>query len=66
MARIHLGSIQRALVVENPAIELDSLLQEQGMKVLRLTHIPPQKELIKVIQENQIQVIFKRSKVPVN
>lgn len=66
MARIYTDQIQRALIVENPAIELDQLLQDQGLSVVRLTHIPPQDELIQIIQEHKIQVIFKRSKVPVS
>ena len=66
MARIWNGPIKRALVVEHPAIELDQFfLQKQGMDVYRMGHIPAQDELIKVINEKQSQVIFKRSKVEV-
>ena len=63
MVRIWNGPIKKALVVENPAIELDALLEEQGMEVIRLSSIPPQDELISIIQTHQIQAIFKRSKV---
>ena len=66
MVRIWNGPIKKALIVENPAVELDSLLQDQGMEVLRLSSIPPQDELISIIQDHQIQVIFKRSKVRVS
>lgn len=65
MARIWNGPIQRALVVENPAEELDGLLRAKGMDVLRLAHIPPEKELIQIMQENKTQVVFKRSKVKI-
>ena len=47
MARVLCGEIKRALVVENPAIELDGLLESQGMEVTRLTAIPSEEELIK-------------------
>ena len=66
MVRIWNGPIKKALVVENPALELDELLQKQGMDVLRLSAIPSQDELISIIQTHQIQVIFKRSKVRVS
>ena len=65
MARIHNGRLQRALIVENPAIELDDLLKNQGFEVLRLTHIPKEDELIEIMQQQRTQVIFKRSKVKV-
>ena len=38
--RIVSGPLTRALVVENPSVELDALLREQGMDVLRLDTIP--------------------------
>ena len=65
MAKIWNGIIKRALVVEHPAIELDVLLEKNGMDVYRMAHIPAQDELIRVINEHQSQVIFKRSKVEV-
>ena len=63
--RIVSGPITRALVVENPSVELDDLLREQGMDVLRLDTIPAEEELIKILVEHRTQVIFKRSKVAV-
>ena len=65
MAKIWNGIINRALVVEHPAVELDGLLEKNGMTVHRMAHIPAQDELIRVINEHQSQVIFKRSKVEV-
>ena len=63
--RIVSGPLKRALVVENPAVELDKLLVAQGMDVLRLESIPAEDELIKIMVEHRTQIIFKRSKVAV-
>ncbi len=66
MARIWNGAIERAIVVEHPSIVLDDYLKDQGMIVHRMSHIPAQDELIRVINEHRSQVIFKRSKVEVS
>jgi len=66
MARIWSGPIKRALVVESPALELDELLSAQGMHVTRLDTIPTEEGLIEAIQTNDIQVVFKRSKVVIS
>ena len=63
MARIWQGHITKALVVENPSTILDGLLEAEGVQVLRLAHIPSEDDMISIIQEHQIQVVFKRSKV---
>ena len=63
MARIWLGPIERALVVEHPALELDTHLEARGINVHRMKHIPNETELIEMVNQHQIQVIFKRSKV---
>ncbi len=63
--RIVTGPLKRALIVENPADELDGLLMEQGMEVLRLDVIPAEDELIRIMTERRTQVLFKRSKVAV-
>jgi D-3-phosphoglycerate dehydrogenase / 2-oxoglutarate reductase len=65
MARIWNGPIKRAIVVEHPALELDTYLQNQDMIIHRMAHIPAEEELIKTINEHKSQVIFKRSKVEV-
>lgn len=65
MARIWNGPIKRAIVVEHPSERLDDDLKGLGISVHRMAHIPAQDELIKVINEQQSQVIFKRSKVEV-
>ena len=63
--RIVNGPITRAVVVENPSSDLDALLKEQGMNVLRLETIPSEDDLINILKEHRTQVIFKRSKVAV-
>ena len=65
MARIHLGPIERAMVLESPDPELDELLRADGMEVVRLASLPPREELIARLQEHRTQVIFKRSRAPV-
>ena len=65
MARILLGPLQRAIVVENPSIVLDTQLKASGVEVLRLKETPSTDELIALIQAHNIQAIFKRSRVPV-
>ncbi|MEC7946120.1 MAG: NAD(P)-dependent oxidoreductase [Myxococcota bacterium] len=66
MARIHLGPIARALVVENPHATLDKHLEALGVVVHRKAGAAPDEdELIALLQETRAQVIFKRSRVPV-
>ncbi|MEL6344494.1 MAG: NAD(P)-dependent oxidoreductase [Myxococcota bacterium] len=65
MARIHLGTLKRALVVENPAPVLDEYLTASGMSVLRLTETPTTEALIEILQKNRIQAIFKRSRTKI-
>ena len=66
MARIWNGGITRALILENPAEILDSLLEAQGFQVKRLSKTPPENRLIKEINDFQAQVVFKRSKVVIS
>lgn len=67
MARVHLGPIQRALVVEDPNQELDPLLEELGVTVHRVVGTAPDEdELIALLQANRSQALFKRSRVPVS
>lgn len=65
MARIWLGPLERGLVVEHPAVELDEHLASQGIQAYRMAHIPNEDELIEMINQHQAQVVFKRSKVEV-
>ena len=67
MARVHMGAIQRALIVEDPNLELDPLLEELGVTVHRVTGTAPDEdELISLLQRHQSQALFKRSRVPVS
>ncbi len=65
MARVLMGPMSRAVVVENPDRSLDVLLAEQGIEVTRLEHTPDEEELTRVLQETRAQALLKRSRVPV-
>lgn len=66
MARIHMGPIERALVVENPHESLDARLEALGMTVHRKRGAAPDEdELIALLQQTRAQVVFKRSRVPI-
>ena len=65
MARVLMGPLERALVVENPDESLDELLAEAGMSVTRLSDAPDEKALIEAMRSTRAQVLFKRSRVPV-
>lgn len=67
MARIHLGPIQRVLIVEEPSLVLDDMLREGGVEhVERFKGSPDEDRLISMAREHRSQVLFKRSKVPVS
>lgn len=65
MARIHLGPLQRALVVENPDPTLDAWLAEDAVEVVRVTHGVGEAELIDLLRKHRSQALFKRSRVEV-
>ena len=66
MARVHLGPLNRALVVESPDALLDELLVADGFSVTRHPgKAPNEDELIRLLQQTEAQVLFKRSRVPV-
>ena len=66
MARVHLGRIERALVVEHPDTSLDQLLREEGCEPHRVEGAAPDEEsLISLLQDQRSQVVFKRSRVPI-
>jgi D-3-phosphoglycerate dehydrogenase / 2-oxoglutarate reductase len=66
MARVLMGALERAVVVEDPDPSLDALLEAAGISVIRLSEAPNEAELIKVMQTTRAQVLFKRSRVPVS
>jgi D-3-phosphoglycerate dehydrogenase len=65
MARITMGQIQRALVVEGPDPSLDEALKSAGVEVCRVNGAPSEEELIALLEKTQAQVIFKRSRTPI-
>ena len=65
MARVLMGPLERAVVVENPDASLDELLEEAGMTVTRLSETPSEQEFIQVLRDTRAQVIFKRSRAPI-
>jgi D-3-phosphoglycerate dehydrogenase len=64
--RLWSGRFKRALVIENPSELLDSELQRQGIEVQRLKEAPTEDELVRILEEGQHHLIFKRSVVEVN
>ena len=65
MARMLMGPLERAVIVENPDPGLDELLASYGIEAHRLSSVPDEDELIRVLQETRAHVLFKRSRVPV-
>jgi D-3-phosphoglycerate dehydrogenase len=65
MARVLMGPLSRAVVVEDPDHSLDEMLRDQGMEVHRIEHTPDEAELLEVMLQTRAQVLFKRSRVPV-
>ena len=65
MARVLMGALERAVVVEEPDSSLDQLLDEGGMTVHRVSVAPTESELIQILNETRAQVLFKRSRVAV-
>lgn len=65
MARITMGEITRALVVEGPDPSLDEALRDAGLEVRRVAGAPSEDELIALLHETGAQVIFKRSRTMV-
>ncbi len=66
MSRIVTGPLTRALVVESPHLQLDKALEEAGIEVERLAHSPGAAELAERLAEGGHQLLFKRSRVPVD
>jgi len=66
MARLLMGPLVRAVVVENPDTCLDGLLESYGIQATRLSDAPNESELIRVLQETRAHVLFKRSRIPVS
>ena len=67
MARVLMGRLDRALVVENPDSTLDEHLLAEGFTSVRRHPggAPTEAELIELLRESGAHVLFKRSQVPV-
>ena len=65
MARVLMGPLERAVVVENPDDSLDGMLEDAGMTITRLDDVPGEDEFIQILRDTRAQVIFKRSRVPI-
>ena len=59
------GTLQRALVIENPDPKLDELLRAQGFEVDRVTS-GDRTEILDKLGEGQHELLFKRSQFVVD
>ena len=66
MARVRTGPFDKALIIESPHPTLDLHLQEVGITATRLDKVPDRDTLIRAIRGTGAQVLFKRSRVPVD
>jgi D-3-phosphoglycerate dehydrogenase len=65
MARVHMGPLVRALVVEEPDPSLDGPLIEAGIDLHRVVGAPDEDQLIRLLRAHDAQVLFKRSRAQV-
>lgn len=63
--RLWNGRFKRALVIENPSEILDEELTRQGFEVQRLKEAPSEDELVRILEQGQHHLIFKRSVVEI-
>jgi len=64
--RIGMGRFSRALVLENPDPSLDDHLRAIGVEVTRLAEIPDEAELIRILERDPYDLIYKRSRVEIS
>lgn len=60
------GRFTKALVLENPSEVLDDELRRQGIEVQRVKDAPNEDELVRLLEQGQHHLLFKRSVVEVN
>ncbi len=62
------GQFKKALVLENPHTSLDTLLEAQGIEVERLPESATEDvdEIIRILEEGQHDLIFKRSRFEID
>ena len=63
--RVGKGPFKRALVLENPDPTLDDHLRSLGITPFRPERTPSEAELIRLLEQEPYELIFKRSRVPV-
>jgi len=61
--RLWTGPFTRALILENPSTILDENLRRIGIEAQRVDHAPDEDELVRLLEQGQHQLIFKRSRV---
>lgn len=59
------GRFQRALIIENPDPSLDERLHAMGIEPHRVADAPDEDELVRLLEQGQHHLIFKRSKVEI-
>jgi D-3-phosphoglycerate dehydrogenase len=64
--RLHQGRLQRALIIENPDPSLDPALRAAGIEPVRVTETPDRGGLIRLVQQHDPEIIFKRSRVEID
>ncbi len=63
--RIGMGPFTRALVLENPDPTLDDHLRAIGIEPFRPEVTPSEDELVRLLEQEPYELIFKRSRVPI-
>ncbi len=63
--RIGHGPFRRALVLESPDPTLDDHLRAIGVDPFRPAETPDEAQLIELLQKNDFELLYKRSRVPV-
>lgn len=57
------GRFEKALIIEHPDTCLDDELRASGIEPVRLEKTPTEEELVRVLEEGQHDLLFKRSRV---
>ncbi|MCB9519856.1 MAG: 3-phosphoglycerate dehydrogenase [Myxococcales bacterium] len=65
LPRIGRGEFTRALVIENPDPTLDAHLRELGITPVRPAVTPNEDELVRILENDPFDLIFKRSRVEI-
>ena len=63
--RTESGPFTRALVLESPDPSLDEHLAALGIDVTRVAEVPSEDELVRLMQQGQYHIIYKRSRIPI-